>query len=227
MTKPKKILIVFGIALMAAASVFFYIFIYPWLCLWLGLTLMPNPPKPTIRYGEFPFTLTYELNGEVKTIEDTAVCKFDGYYERTEAGQSRKWITYLKSEIESSDTTEETGHITEVEQIPLLDLKNEEITDDAGHKILKFYFYGGNGHYYMDDELGRRAHPPQDFSEVYYTYQHESGEIRHGGIKADEALKKYHIRLISWESTPPIKNSFKTTSQKLFDNLFKTFPKTP
>lgn len=128
---------------MAVVAVFFYMLIYPWICLWLGLMLMPNPPKPTVCYEEFPFTLTYELNGEVKTIKDTAICEFDGYHERTEAGQSRKWITYLKSEMDDSNTIKEREHMTEVEQITLLDLRNDEVVD------------------------------------------------------ADEALEKYHIRLIS------------------------------
>lgn len=104
MSKVKKILVVFGILLMAVVAVFFFMLIYPWICLWLGLMLMPNPPKPTVCYEEFPFTLTYELNGEVKTIKDAAICEFDGYHKRTEAGQSRKWITYLKSEMDDSNT---------------------------------------------------------------------------------------------------------------------------
>lgn len=217
----KKLLIISGIVLAVVAAVFFYMFIYPWVALWLGLTFMPKPPKPTICYGEFPFTLIYELNGEVKTIQDVAICEFDGYYERTGAGDSRKWITYLKSEMDDPSSVEKGEHITSVDQILLSDLKNANVVDAAGNIILKFYFHGGNGHYYMDDELGRRARPPQDFKRVYYMYQNEDGEIRHGGVKADEALEKYHIRLISWESTPPIENSFKSKSQKLFDKFFR------
>lgn len=223
MVEIKKILITIGIVLAVVAAVFFYMFIYPWVALWLGLTLMPKPPKPTICYGEFPFTLIYELNGEEKTIQDVAVCEFDGYYERTEGGDSRKWSTYLKSEMDDSSSVEKGEHVTDVEQILLLDLKNANVVDAVGNKILEFYFYGGNGHYYMGDELGRRARPPQNFKRVYYRYQNENGEIRHGGVNADEALEKYHIRLISWESAPPIENSFKSTSQKLLDKVFSGF----
>ena len=34
---------------------------------------------PQITEGEFPFVLEYEINGERHIIEDTVVCKFDGY----------------------------------------------------------------------------------------------------------------------------------------------------
>jgi len=42
-----------------------------------GITT-PNPPKPEITYGEFPFTLVYEINGEEKVVEDTLICEYDG-----------------------------------------------------------------------------------------------------------------------------------------------------
>ena len=34
--------------------------------------------KPEIKVGEFDFQLTYEIDGEIKTIEGTYVCEFDG-----------------------------------------------------------------------------------------------------------------------------------------------------
>ena len=36
-------------------------------------------PKPEIKKGEFDFVLTYEVDGEIDTIEGTYVCKFDKY----------------------------------------------------------------------------------------------------------------------------------------------------
>ena len=32
-----------------------------------GLNFLISVPKPEIEYSEFPFTLTYEINGEVTT----------------------------------------------------------------------------------------------------------------------------------------------------------------
>lgn len=42
----------------------------PWLVLWCGLYLSPNPSEPIIKYEEFPFELVYELNGDKKYISD-------------------------------------------------------------------------------------------------------------------------------------------------------------
>ena len=35
-------------------------------------------PEPKIKYGEFPFVLTYEVDGEIRVIEDTIVCEYEG-----------------------------------------------------------------------------------------------------------------------------------------------------
>lgn len=203
-------------------AMYFFLILSPWILLWLGLTLMPKPPKPTICYGEFPFTLVYELNGEEKVIEDVAVCEFDGYDELTEAGQNREWRTYLKSEEDNLNSAGEK-YTMGVRQIPLLDLRNSDAADDEGNKILELYFYGGNGHYYMGDPLGHKGRPPQDFERIYYMYQNENGELRYSEMSSEEALEEYHIRLISWEIEPPIENSFKTVFEKLGDKLLPDF----
>ena len=52
--------------------------------------------RPEITYGEFPFTLVYEIEGEVITINDVYVCNFDGFTTST-AGKFREWKGYLKS----------------------------------------------------------------------------------------------------------------------------------
>ena len=52
-------------------------------------------PKPEIKNGEFDFALTYEVDGEIKNIEGTYVCKFDGTSRELD-GVSRDWIGYIK-----------------------------------------------------------------------------------------------------------------------------------
>ena len=42
----------------------------------------PNPPKPEIKYCEFPFSLTYEVDGEIKRIYVCAKCLRDGKVKR-------------------------------------------------------------------------------------------------------------------------------------------------
>ena len=38
-----------------------------------------DPPRPEITYGEFPFRIEYELQGERFVVEDTVICEFDGF----------------------------------------------------------------------------------------------------------------------------------------------------
>lgn len=57
--------------------------------------------KPEIKEGEFDFILTYELDGDIGTIEGTYVCKFEKveYYLD---GISRQWTGYIKGHEEST-----------------------------------------------------------------------------------------------------------------------------
>lgn len=66
------------------------------------LGLFGKGSKPEIKEGEFNFVFTYEVDGEIKTIEGTYVCQFEGvdYYLD---GISRNWNGYIKGH-ESSDT---------------------------------------------------------------------------------------------------------------------------
>lgn len=208
MINVKKIPIIIVLLAIVTLLVFFFVFIYPWVALWFGLAILPNPPKPEISYGEFPFQLTYELDGEIRTIKDVAICEFDGYGQRSEAGQSRKWKIHLKSEMGESISDNERGKETDFIWITLLNLRNNGIYDDFGHEVLELYFFGGNGHYYMDDGLAGHDRKAQDFTWVDYMYKTVDGTIGHSAFKAEEAYEKFNIRLISWEPSLPIKNNF-------------------
>lgn len=49
--------------------VFWFLYTFGW--------RTPAPPIPEITYGEFPFRLEYEKNGERFIIEDTIIAEFD------------------------------------------------------------------------------------------------------------------------------------------------------
>lgn len=166
----------------------FVIFIAKW-----GFLFMFNPPSPKIKYGEFPFRLTYEINGEQKVIEDTIICKFDGFKSEGTNGIHRKWKTYLKS-----------GN----ERLTLLDLRSLEEVNEFRQTMLELYFYYGNAEYYMGD-IGDRQRSAQGLDRVSYHYQNTDGTTGGSSYKVDEAYEKYKIRLISWEPSPPIQNTFK------------------
>lgn len=173
---------------------------------WILSGFLFNPPKPEITYGEFPFKLTYELNGETKKIIDTAVCEFEGYGERSTAGQSRKWSIHLLSGNDNAVSNQnKTGFVW----ITLLDVRQTDDTDSLGNKILELYFFGGNGHYYMNDTLGHQDRKAQELDYVNYFYQKSDGTTGHSSLTAEDAWERYKIRLIKWEISPPIQNYFK------------------
>ena len=176
----KKILITTSIVIFA---LLFYVVIM-FIAAFGGFNFLLHVPKPEITYGEFPCVLTYEVDGEIKVIEDVVVCEFDGFEAASEAGKYRKWKTYLKSG--KDDMT-------------LLDLRALNEENEFGHTMLEFFFSYGNAEYYMGDFDDGRAKKEQDFKWVEYKYKNDEGGIGGSAYKADEAYEKYKIRLISWE----------------------------
>ncbi|WP_422660515.1 hypothetical protein ACK8P5_08545 [Paenibacillus sp. EC2-1] len=73
----------------------FVFFTAPWILLYIGLSLTENPPKPAYTYGEFPFYLEYEIDGQVKTVEDTVIVEFDGF--GLSEGSGGKYVQWKKS----------------------------------------------------------------------------------------------------------------------------------
>lgn len=149
--------------------------------------------EPKIKYGEFDFTLTYELNGQICVIKDTIVCEFDGIKYRGTAGNERKWKATLKSGKE---------------ELTLLDLRSSNDVNELKQTVLELYFSYGSGAYYMGDTKNSFVREAQSFDWVSYKFKTEDGRIMHSGYEADVAFEKYKIRLISWECEPPIENSF-------------------
>lgn len=66
-------------------------------------------PRPEIKKGEFAFTVTYELHGEVKTVSDVYVCEYDGIGWTLDGGHYRVWRGYFKSGIEESFEIDRIG----------------------------------------------------------------------------------------------------------------------
>jgi len=190
----------------AAIGIILIKFILPWLGILVNFILMPNSPKPDIKYGEFDFTLQYEINGEIKTIEDTAICEFDGFGQRSTAGQDRKWKTYLKS---GNDKAFQEDNEHGALYIPMLDVSDRNIMDESGCKVLSLFFIGGTGHYYMGDDESINSREAQDFNDVYYVYQKQDGTTGHNTFGADVAFEKIGVRLVDWEVEEPIENEFK------------------
>ena len=199
----KRISIVAGKTVLIIFLIIFHLLIR--LLVGFGLALLPRT-QPEITYGEFPVRLTYELNGEIRTVQDVAICEFDGYKVSIE-DESRKWKVTLKSELDEPPSDKEQWEETDFVLITLLDLRNKGIYDDFGHEVLELYFFGGNGSYYMNDVM-EFGHDAQDFTCVEYMYKTEDGKIGGSSFGAEEAYEKFNIRLISWEAAKPIRNTF-------------------
>jgi len=152
----------------------------PFASLALYSFLQPTPPRPAITYGEFPFRLVYELNGEEIVIEDTIICEFDGYdFSWGGEGRWRKWKSHYAS-----------GN----ERIVLLAINNGVV-----------FVLSGSPEYYMGDSKygsGTQLLP------TAYVYDADNWP-KYLMVGEDELLNAYGIKLISWEPSPPIVNSFK------------------
>ncbi len=141
----------------------------------------PNPPKPEVTYGEFPFEIVYEIDGEMVTVSDVYVCTYDGIGANGGSGKHRTWQGYLKS----------TGE----EQLVLLQDGN-----------LTFACSVGSPEYYMSDPC---MFDYENVPSIYYViYPNEFGGTSSGTMDIEPLLERYKLKLISWKLSEPIPNSF-------------------
>ena len=144
-------------------------------------------PKPEIKEGEFDFALTYEVDGEIKNIEGTYVCKFDGI-SRNLDGVGRKWIGYIKDHDDSID----------------YEIKK---TDDGTIKInLDIY-----SQFFMSDpiyKLSGNTDDPKPEPYIYIASGDESSEV-----PANETFFSLYegddVKIISFVYDEPIENEYK------------------
>ena len=152
-----------------------------------GCIFFPNPPKPEITHGEFPFRLTYEIDKQFFEVEDTLICDYDGFGANEARGKYRQW----KSRLASGNT---------------------RITLFIGDEIEIFFSPNisnlAAGAFYMGDtEMYSSITYP--FPDAWYSKNFNPQKPQAYIISADEMLEKYKIRLISWEISEPIQNTFK------------------
>ena len=188
----KGYIIIIGIGILIGVLCFIFVFFSAF----GGLNFLIPVPRPTVTYGEFPFRLEYEVNGNTKVIEDIIICEFDGFEVWGESGKYRKWKTYLKSGTDKSCS----GRIT------LLNMRNLNEKDDFGNTILEFFFSYGNAEYLMGEEWHKSK--AEIHSYIEFLYQNEDGMVCGSSYNADIAYERFKIRLISWECAPPIENKF-------------------
>lgn len=150
--------------------------------------LMPEPPKPSIIYGEFPFRFVYEVDGETKVYEDVIICEYAGVESRGTAGKYRKWNSKLKS-----------GN----KRATLLKVTESDISYEI------YDSYVGPEYFMGDFRQSRKAYDSIINDDRYLGFiEWKNGEQKGYSITKEEAFEKYKIRVIAREFSEPIKNSF-------------------
>lgn len=155
-----------------------------------------NPPE--IQYAEFPFKLTYKLNGEIYTVEGAYVCEFAGLGLTSEyCGFYDRWIGHVK---DTDNGVSADGSLF--------------ITEKDGFELR---CYLGNPYYYMGLKYHTWELEPELFCEyvltesAYVSGSPEVGRTDDGGYvhhSYDEKyVGKFDIELLDWELSEPLKNN--------------------
>lgn len=136
-------------------------------------------PKPEVKEGRFNISVTYEHNGEMKTLSGVYVCEYDGvvWYD-----VNRDPFVNWKESFE--------GDIKDGGIIPICN------TDDGGEIFISLLLYP---EYFMGDP-DYAEYTPNVRAELFYDDEQ---------IDDAEIIAEYGVKLISYECDEPIENSFK------------------
>ena len=147
-----------------------------------GLTV----ERPEVKKGEFDFSITYELYGEVKTLSAVYICEFDGTSWSLDGGYGRDWKSWTEGDYEGDDDYSAIIGTTE----------------DGGDIIL---FFGIYPEYFMNDPASDRGGPEPS---IYISYpENENGES--GLVNIPEEVEALcGAKIVSCEYDLPIENSF-------------------
>lgn len=188
--KIKGILKIMGIILLSLLIVFVIMVLFGIYSEILGRNSDPTPIIPEIKRGEFPFKLVYEINGEQIVVEDAVICEYDGIGWNKGTGKYIKWKSSFASGIKSPNNSNSL----------LIDEENE------------LYAAVGGSRYYMGEAIKQPfsdTTTPHSLNFHVYRIQKSSfGGISTPTITEDELLERYNIKIISFEPSPPIENSF-------------------
>ena len=153
----------------------------------IGFIFLPNPTKPVVRYGEFPFRLVYELDGEQIIVEDTIVCEYDGIGIDAGQGKFRKW---KHSFLSSGEEVDPYGTV-------LLKDAEKNIYMDVGDAI-----------YYMGD-WENTIYESAEVTDLEICIRATPWNVFPDTFNDEEILEQCNIKIIEWIHSPPIENSFR------------------
>ncbi|MBQ7012198.1 MAG: hypothetical protein IJN63_10875 [Clostridia bacterium] len=154
--------------------------------------LYEDPLEPVIKYGEFPITVIYELNGEIKERKDVIVCEYAGIENWGTGGKHRKWTSEY---ISGNDY--------------LFLLMGEE---DGVKFTLSVEMPNWLASYYMDDldpmYREERERELKRINQKLLLTQFVDGGWVQRTLAGDEVYEKYKLRVLEVRHSLPINNSY-------------------
>jgi hypothetical protein len=142
--------------------------------------------RPAVTYGEFPFRLVYELNGERTVIEDTIICEYDGLGADEGQGIFRRWKAWFLS---SGDEKGRYGVI---------------LSQDNDKTI---YMDVGSASFYMGDWKGL-IYENSEVKKIDIDISISPWNALPDAHTDEDILEQCNIKIIEWTHAPPIQNHF-------------------
>ena len=139
------------------------------------------PPLPSIKNGEFNFTVTYELNGEIQTVSGVYACEYSGIDFALEGENHREWCGYIKD-----------GNVEEIITLAT--------AEDGGIVELNLHFEPGH-------LMGDPYYEGEEPFEPRLTVRLFDGGLYFEN-DPDLIAEVYGARIKSYECDAPVKNSF-------------------
>lgn len=174
------IVVAFVFAIVVAVSL-------PWILLYGGY-LLQDVQKPSIEYGEFPYKVVYEYDGEQYTKENTLIIEYKGIGIDENEGKHNKWERYLlKQQQENTYYDAEKVHL-------------QSWVEEG--KTFSIYCFLGSSEYYMGlpestDDLQLMA---GDFYLRFWDGEKEVLSV----LTAEELYENHGIKIIEKSISPPI-----------------------
>ena len=151
-----------------------------------NIYLRKPDPKPKITYSEFPISITYEIDGEVKKFEDVIICEYGGTKHVGLGVTHRIWNVKLKSGKKS----------------PIIFYKVRK-----GNKTYNITKDIDCGEYYMGDDNTERYTREYLNKDIHYVDVYEDEKyVEYIPMTNDELYSNFKFRFIEINWPEPIIN---------------------
>lgn len=184
MKKSVKYLLIGALILLGILGVIVIVSCIPILLVLFAYFFAESPEKPEIKYGEFDYSLVYEINGETKTINDILVCEYAGILPTLE-GKVIEWESYIKG------TKKEDKYL---------------ISENDKYRL--YIYIPTDARYFMDDPV-YELYGFDDPGEPWFVYEYVDGTEEYEIFTEEEYAEKFGAKIISWQIDEPIENSYK------------------